>query len=64
MYNLVVLVKSKSTILDEPRWKRVFENIMYPAFKKKLSPSKICAEDYTFAQIANLPDLYKVFERC
>ena len=48
----------------DKRWKRVFEHVLYPAFKRKPSPLKICAEDYTFAQIANLPDLYKVFERC
>jgi len=63
-YDVIQHIKEAGTENGENRWKRVFENIMYPAFKKKLSPSKICAEDYTFAQIANLPDLYKVFERC
>jgi DNA mismatch repair protein Mlh1 C-terminus len=29
-----------------------------------LIPPKICSEDMTFIQVANLPDLYKVFERC
>ena len=48
----------------DKRWKRVMEHVLFPAFKRKLNPVKVCAEDYTFAQIANLPDLYKVFERC
>lgn len=59
--------KSSSSSPDQDldrRWKRVVEHVLYPAFKRKLNPVKICADDYTFAQIANLPDLYKVFERC
>ncbi|XP_040577146.1 DNA mismatch repair protein Mlh1 [Lepeophtheirus salmonis] len=49
---------------DEDRWKKVIEHIVYPAAKQNLKPSKTCAEDTTFVQIADLPNLYKVFERC
>lgn len=45
-------------------WKHVFEHYLYPAMKKTLMPSKICADNKTFTCVANLPDLYKVFERC
>ena len=45
-------------------WKHTVEHIVYPERKKKLSPPKKLAENMTFVQVANLPDLYKVFERC
>ncbi|KAL7384031.1 hypothetical protein ABVT39_022991 [Epinephelus coioides] len=44
------------------RWK--VEHIIFKAFRTLLSPPKTFSEDGTVLQIANLPDLYKVFERC
>ncbi|KAM9345343.1 DNA mismatch repair protein Mlh1 [Symphorus nematophorus] len=44
------------------RWK--VEHILFKAFRTLFSPSKHFSEDGTVLQIANLPDLYKVFERC
>uniref|UniRef100_A0A3Q3WPT4 DNA mismatch repair protein MLH1 n=1 Tax=Mola mola TaxID=94237 RepID=A0A3Q3WPT4_MOLML len=44
------------------RWK--VEHIIFKALRTLLSPPKSFSEDGTVLQVANLPDLYKVFERC
>ncbi|XP_072247451.1 DNA mismatch repair protein Mlh1 [Leuresthes tenuis] len=44
------------------RWK--VEHIIFKAFRTLFSPPKNFSEDGSVLQIANLPDLYKVFERC
>jgi len=43
-------------------WMKVIESVVYPALKSKVWPSKSCIKN--FVNVANLPDLYKVFERC
>jgi len=40
------------------------EHALFPAIKEQLLPDKAAAEDGTVLQVADLPDLYKVFERC
>ena len=46
-------------------WKSSIELILYPALKKKLLPHKLdCEKQQLLVQIASLPELYKVFERC
>ena len=45
-------------------WKKVMEHTVFPAMKKYLKPPKECADNRTFNMVADLPDLYKVFERC
>ncbi|XP_076651260.1 DNA mismatch repair ATPase Mlh1 [Halictus rubicundus] len=45
-------------------WKYITEHVLYSAIKESLLPPKHFAHDSTILQIANLPDLYKVFERC
>ncbi|XP_076241195.1 DNA mismatch repair ATPase Mlh1 isoform X2 [Calliopsis andreniformis] len=45
-------------------WKYITEHVLYCAVKESLLPPKHFAHDSTVLQIANLPDLYKVFERC
>lgn len=44
------------------RWK--VEHIIFKAFRALFLPPQRFREDGTVLQIANLPDLYKVFERC
>uniref|UniRef100_A0AAQ6AI11 DNA mismatch repair protein S5 domain-containing protein n=1 Tax=Amphiprion ocellaris TaxID=80972 RepID=A0AAQ6AI11_AMPOC len=44
------------------RWK--VEHVIFKAFRSLFSPPKDFSEDGSVLQIANLPDLYKVFERC
>ena len=49
----------------EDVWKVTFETVLYPALKKKLIPQNIQEEkEKLFVQVASLPELYKVFERC
>ncbi|XP_033324905.2 DNA mismatch repair ATPase Mlh1 isoform X1 [Megalopta genalis] len=45
-------------------WRYITEHVLYSAIKESLLPPKHFAHDSTILQIANLPDLYKVFERC
>ncbi|XP_054450853.1 DNA mismatch repair protein Mlh1 [Pteronotus mesoamericanus] len=45
-------------------WKWTVEHVVYKAFRSHLLPPKHFTEDGTVLQLANLPDLYKVFERC
>ncbi|XP_076678391.1 DNA mismatch repair ATPase Mlh1 [Andrena cerasifolii] len=49
---------------DTHGWKYITEHVLYSAIKESLLPPKHFAHDSTLLQIANLPDLYKVFERC
>ncbi|XP_076758589.1 DNA mismatch repair ATPase Mlh1 isoform X2 [Xylocopa sonorina] len=53
-----------STVHGAHDWKYITEHVLYSAIKESLLPSKYFAHDSTILQIANLPDLYKVFERC
>lgn len=55
---------SDSIDADETHWKSVVEHGVFGAAKRLLMPPKSMAEDMTFVQVADLPDLYKVFERC
>uniref|UniRef100_A0AAX7UYT8 DNA mismatch repair protein S5 domain-containing protein n=1 Tax=Astatotilapia calliptera TaxID=8154 RepID=A0AAX7UYT8_ASTCA len=45
-------------------WQWKVEHLIFKAFRTLFSPPKSFSEDGTVLQIANLPDLYKVFERC
>ncbi|TRY77943.1 hypothetical protein TCAL_10900 [Tigriopus californicus] len=50
--------------VPEDHWKFVVEQVIFHHAKKSLYLPKTCLEDMTFVQAADLPDLYKVFERC
>ncbi|KAG0720034.1 DNA mismatch repair protein Mlh1 [Chionoecetes opilio] len=45
-------------------WKWDIEHLIFPAVKKYFYPPQHFGQDTTFLQIANLTELYKVFERC
>ena len=49
---------------EATEWSYSVEHIVYPAIKRLLLPPASCMTDRTLVQVANLPDLYKVFERC
>lgn len=53
-----------SKTLPHAEWKWTIEYIIYPAIKKFLLPQNQLLLKKCFYQIANLPNLYKVFERC
>ncbi|XP_030621620.1 DNA mismatch repair protein Mlh1 [Chanos chanos] len=45
-------------------WQWKVEHVLFKALRTLFSPPKHLTEDGNVLQIANLPDLYKVFERC
>ncbi|RUS90912.1 hypothetical protein EGW08_001309 [Elysia chlorotica] len=45
-------------------WKWTMEHVIYPSIKQMLLPPSKTENDRSVIQLANLPDLYKVFERC
>jgi len=51
-------------VKDKSSWKWTVEHVIYPGLRNYFYPPKRMAEDSSVLQIANLPDLYKVFERC
>ncbi|CAK9807844.1 DNA mismatch repair protein Mlh1 [Anthophora quadrimaculata] len=53
-----------SPVHDTHDWKYITEHVLYTAIKESLLPPKHFVHDSTLLQIASLPDLYKVFERC
>ncbi|KAM7385890.1 hypothetical protein PAMP_001938 [Pampus punctatissimus] len=57
-----VAEEQQDSELNSWRWK--VEHIIFKAFRTLFSPPKHLSEDGSVLQIANLPDLYKVFERC
>ncbi|XP_018413302.1 PREDICTED: DNA mismatch repair protein Mlh1 isoform X2 [Nanorana parkeri] len=56
--------EDKDLAQDAPSWRWTTEHVLYKAFRNHLQPPKPFAEDGCILQLANLPDLYKVFERC
>ncbi|CAG0886731.1 unnamed protein product [Darwinula stevensoni] len=50
--------------MKKENWEWTTEHVVYPAMRQMLSPPKSFASDATFIQVAHLPDLYRVFERC
>jgi len=48
----------------EGKWSSTVEHVIYQAFRKHLQPPESVASDGTFLQLANLHEMYKVFERC
>uniref|UniRef100_A0AAY5K7M1 DNA mismatch repair protein Mlh1 C-terminal domain-containing protein n=1 Tax=Esox lucius TaxID=8010 RepID=A0AAY5K7M1_ESOLU len=54
--------EQQDAVMNSWRWK--VEHILFKAFRSLFIPPKHFSEDGSILQIANLPDLYKVFERC
>ena len=53
------------SVLGQPTsWRHIVETVLFPAFKAKLLPPTSFLSDGTITQVADLKDLYKVFERC
>ncbi|KAG4076543.1 hypothetical protein HA402_011359 [Bradysia odoriphaga] len=49
---------------SESDWKWCVEHVIYPALKNHFMPPQHFATNKAFLEIASLPNLYKVFERC
>ncbi|XP_065885951.1 DNA mismatch repair protein Mlh1-like [Dysidea avara] len=54
----------QSSLQKEQPWRWITEHVIFPAFRTELVPPRQMAEDGSVLQIADLHDLYKVFERC
>lgn len=54
--------KNEEDPLAEFSW--MVEHTLFPAFRAHLICPKRIIEQRIVVQVANLPDLYKVFERC
>lgn len=48
----------------ENEWMWSVEHVIYPALKNNFMPPKEFESNKSFLEIASLPNLYKVFERC
>lgn len=48
----------------DENWRWTVEHVLFPAFRSGFHPPQRMADDGSILQVANLPDLYKVFERC
>jgi len=49
---------------SKSKWEWVVEHVVYRAIKRHFLPTTNIAKNSAILQLANLPDLYKVFERC
>ncbi len=60
------LVESNNTTSynNDVSWQWTTEHVFLPALRSRLTPPCSMAQDGTILQIANLHELYKVFERC
>ena len=48
----------------ERELERLLETVLFPAIKKRLIATRKLATERRVIEVANLPDLYKIFERC
>nr|CAI5844905.1 unnamed protein product [Callosobruchus analis] len=55
---------SKEINQNEKDWEWVTEHVVYPAIKQCFIPPKNFIDNAAVLEIAHLPNLYKVFERC
>uniref|UniRef100_A0A671LGW8 DNA mismatch repair protein MLH1 n=1 Tax=Sinocyclocheilus anshuiensis TaxID=1608454 RepID=A0A671LGW8_9TELE len=57
-------LKQNSDADAEMSWQWKVEHVLFKALRTLFSPPKHFSEDGSVLQIASLPELYKVFERC
>ncbi|EFA08028.2 DNA mismatch repair protein Mlh1-like Protein [Tribolium castaneum] len=55
---------SENSKWESNDWKWVTEHVVYSAIKEYFMPPKSFTENVSVLEIANLPNLYRVFERC
>ena len=53
-----------SSLYKKQPWRWMVEHVIFPTLKTDFIPLRKMAEDGSILQIADLHDLYKVFERC
>ena len=57
-------VTRRETLYKKQPWRWTVEHVIFPALRSDLVAQKNMASDGSLLQIADLHDLYKVFERC
>ncbi|KAJ3052664.1 DNA mismatch repair protein [Rhizophlyctis rosea] len=62
--NLEDAEASKPEHKETTEYRHMIEHIIFPAFRAHLMTPTSVATNGTVLQLANLPDLYRVFERC
>jgi DNA mismatch repair protein MLH1 len=60
--NLVFTEQQKKAEIARYKWQ--IEHLIFPTLKSQFIAPKSVAESGHVLQIANLPDLYRIFERC
>ncbi|MEE6510447.1 hypothetical protein FKM82_030180 [Ascaphus truei] len=60
----ILRLSDNDPVLGSTSWRWTTEHVLFKAFRTHLLPPQPFAEDGSILQLANLPDLYKVFERC
>ena len=63
-YCVTYLFLQGSTEGQMTSWQWTVEHVIFPAVRASVVPPKRFADDATILEIANMPDLYRVFERC
>eukprot|EP00117_Sycon_ciliatum_P041998 scpid39131/ scgid30620/ DNA mismatch repair protein Mlh1; MutL protein homolog 1 len=56
--------KSEMCFWNNRSYRWIVEHVLFPAFRSRLLAPRRFADDTTLIQLADLPDLYRVFERC
>lgn len=57
-------LEGNTTLYKSSPWKWTIEHVIFPAVKTEFIPPFSMADDGTVLKIADLHELYKVFERC
>lgn len=60
--NLIFTEQQKKAEIARYKWQ--IEHLIFPTLKSQFIALKSIAENGHVIQIANLPDLYRIFERC
>jgi len=60
--NLIFTEQQKKAEIARYKWQ--VEHLIFPTLKSQFIALKSAAENGHVLQIANLPDLYRIFERC
>ena len=51
-------------LVKQSPWRWITEHVVIPALRTELTATREMADDGTLLQLADLKDLYRVFERC
>ena len=64
LFSMQTQSQMNSSLYKKQPWRWMIEHVIFPTLKTDFIPPRKMAEDGSILQIADLHDLYKVFERC